>query len=65
MGLGLSTDQIEGFLNCVLKNKEAFCQQILPIYETKIKEIDDQIKLFSMHRFNLEERVKSIKTSRK
>jgi len=60
LNLGLSTEQISGFLHCVLKNKEAFCKEILPIYKQKLQEIDDQIRMLSMIKANLEERVESI-----
>ena len=43
LSLGLSTEQISSFLQCVLINKEAFCSEILPIYKQKLLEIDQQI----------------------
>ncbi|MDF2961203.1 MAG: transcriptional regulator, MerR family [Paenibacillus sp.] len=58
--LGLSTEQISGFLHCVLMNKEAFCKEILPIYLTKLEEIDNQIELLSRIKSNLEERIQAI-----
>jgi DNA-binding transcriptional MerR regulator len=61
IGLGFTTDQIAGFLHCVLKNKEAFCQEIAPIYESKIKELDEQIVLLTMLRSNLEDRMRAIR----
>jgi DNA-binding transcriptional MerR regulator len=61
LGLGLSTEQIGGFLNCVLMNKEAFCTEVLPVYEQKLEEIDSQIKQLSMIKSNLEERIASIR----
>lgn len=60
LGLGLSTGQIAGFLQCVLINKEAFCQEVLPIYEQKLAEIDEQIRLLQHIRSNLEDRIRSI-----
>lgn len=59
--LGFSTDEIEGFLNCVMKNKEAFCEQILPIYEQKLAEIDRQLHQLNEIRSNLVERIESIR----
>lgn len=59
--LGFSTDEIENFLNCVLMNKEAFCEQILPMYETKLAEIDRQLHQLNQIRSNLVERIDSIK----
>ncbi|WP_423800883.1 MerR family transcriptional regulator [Neobacillus sp. SAB-20_R2A] len=64
LNLGLTIEQISGFLNCVLKNKEAFCNEILPIYEEKLHELDHQIQLLSMIRSNLIERITSIKEER-
>lgn len=58
--LGLTTEQISGFLHCVMKNKEAFCQEVLPIYRQKLQEINDQIALLSSIKTNLEERIASI-----
>ncbi|WP_276354460.1 MerR family transcriptional regulator [Cohnella caldifontis] len=58
--LGLSTEQIAGFLHCVLKNKEAFCEEVLPLYRSKLEEIDEQIRLLTNIRRNLEDRIASI-----
>ncbi|MBD3920956.1 MerR family transcriptional regulator [Paenibacillus sp. PR3] len=58
--LGLSTDQIAGFLHCVLKNREAFCNEVLPIYREKLAEIDSQIQLLQNIKLNLEDRIRSI-----
>lgn len=55
--LGLSTDEIAGFLQCVLLNKEAFCQQVLPVYQHKLEEISRQIEQLQMIKSNLEERI--------
>ncbi|TJY44095.1 MerR family transcriptional regulator [Cohnella pontilimi] len=60
LNLGLSTEQIAGFLQCVLKNKEAFCDEVLPIYQQKLKEIDAQIQLLSHIKQNLIDRIDSI-----
>lgn len=59
--LGISTEQIASFLNCVLKNKEAFCEEVLPIYEQKLKEIDDQLHLLQNIKSNLQDRIRSIR----
>lgn len=64
LGLGLSTEQIAGFLQCVLKNKEAFCQEVLPIYEQKLAEIDEQIHLLETIKSNLQERIRFILNER-
>ncbi|MEX1029685.1 MAG: MerR family transcriptional regulator [Paenibacillaceae bacterium] len=60
LSLGLSTEQISSFLQCVLINKEAFCSEILPIYEQKLSEIDQQINQLSLIKSNLEDRIASI-----
>jgi DNA-binding transcriptional MerR regulator len=60
LSLGLSTEQIAGFLGCVLKNREAFCKEVLPIYRQKLEEIDGQIKLLQNIKSNLEDRIRSI-----
>jgi DNA-binding transcriptional MerR regulator len=61
LSLGLSTEQIAGFLHCVLQNKEAFCEQILPIYTKKLLEIEEQIQLLSRIKMNLVERIEAIR----
>lgn len=60
LNLGLSTEQIAGFLRCVLKNKEAFCTEVFPIFRQKIAEIDAQIHQLNQIKMNLEERMQSI-----
>lgn len=60
LNLGLSTDQIAGFLHCVLSSREAFCEQVLPIYEQKLAEIDEQIRLLQRIKSNLQDRIASI-----
>ncbi|WP_219835750.1 MerR family transcriptional regulator [Paenibacillus sp. R14(2021)] len=64
LNLGLSTEEIKGILHCVLKNKEAFCEEVLPIYQQKLKEIDEQIQLLSGIRRNLIDRINSISLER-
>jgi len=61
LSLGLTTEQIAGFLHCVMKNKEAFCQEILPVYMQKLTEIENQIQLLTSIKSNLEERIHAIK----
>lgn len=58
--LGLSTEEIAGFLQCVLKNKEAFCSEIVPVYRKKLAELEKQIHLLTMIKSNLEERFRSL-----
>ncbi|EPY06233.1 MerR family transcriptional regulator [Paenibacillus alvei TS-15] len=64
LSLGLTTEQIAGFLQCVLKNEEAFCQEVLPIYEQKLAEIDEQIHLLQSIKSNLQERIRFIMKER-
>lgn len=65
LSLGISTEQIASFLQCVMKSKEAFCQEILPVYEKKLAEIDAQLRLLTAIRTNLVERIESIHKERK
>lgn len=60
LNLGLSTEQIAGFLHCVLKNKEAFCAEIVPLYRSKLKDIERQIVELNQIKQNLEQRMASI-----
>ncbi|GAA3407922.1 MerR family transcriptional regulator [Paenibacillus hodogayensis] len=65
LNMGFSTEQIGGFLNCVLQNKESFCRDVLPVYESKIAELDEQIRLLGRIRSNLHERVQAILEERR
>lgn len=60
--LGLSTEEIRSFLHCVLKNKEAFCKEVVPVYRKKLADLDRQIGLLQMIRSNLQERMAQITT---
>ncbi|NWL87755.1 MULTISPECIES: MerR family DNA-binding transcriptional regulator [unclassified Paenibacillus] len=60
LNLGLTTEQIAGFLHCVMKNKEAFCTEVFPIFRQKIAEIDARINQLNHIKMNLEERMQSI-----
>ncbi|WP_426446449.1 MerR family transcriptional regulator [Paenibacillus sp. S-38] len=61
LSLGLTTEQIAGFLQCVMKNKEAFCAEVLPLYEKKLAEMNEQIELLTRIRSNLIERIEAIR----
>ncbi len=63
--LGLSSEEIAGFLHCVLVNKEQFCQQVLPVYKSKLAEIDKQLQQLQMIKSNLEERIQFIQAENK
>ncbi|WP_139991420.1 MerR family transcriptional regulator [Paenibacillus paridis] len=60
LNLGLTTEQIAGFLTCVLQHKEAFCSEVLPVYRQKLAEIDRQIIELSQIRTNLLDRIASL-----
>lgn len=60
LNLGLSTEQIAGFLHCVLKNKEAFCAEVMPLYRSKLEDIERQLVELNQIKCNLEERMASI-----
>lgn len=64
LNLGLSTEEIAGILHCVLKNKEAFCSEVMPLYESKLKDIERQIHQLTQIKMNLEERMASIRQER-
>jgi DNA-binding transcriptional MerR regulator len=61
LSLGFSTDEIENFLNCVMISREAFCEQVLPMYEHKLEGIDRQLLQLNQVRSNLLERILFIK----
>lgn len=56
--LGLSTEEIRSFLHCVLKNRESFCREIVPVYRRKLEELEKQIALLSSIKSNLEDRMR-------
>ncbi|MBB3111192.1 DNA-binding transcriptional MerR regulator [Paenibacillus phyllosphaerae] len=64
LNLGLSTEQIAGFLTCVLRNKEAFCAEIMPVYEKKLAEIEAQIQQLTQIRSNLLDRIAAFQAER-
>lgn len=64
LNLGLSTEEIAGFLHCVLKNKEAFCAEVMPLYRSKLEEIERQIVELSQIKLNLQQRMASIEQER-
>lgn len=60
LNLGLTTEEIAGFLHCVLTNKEAFCREIVPVYRKKLAELEQQIALLTQIKSNLEDRIRYI-----
>jgi DNA-binding transcriptional MerR regulator len=61
LNLGFTTEQIEGILNCVMKHPEADCNDVLPIYETKLAEIEEQIGTLNLLKSNLNDRIAHLK----
>ncbi|HTG71838.1 MAG TPA: MerR family transcriptional regulator [Candidatus Udaeobacter sp.] len=59
LNLGLTTEQIAGFLTCVLQNKEAFCTEVMPVYRKKLAEIERQIIELNQIKANLIDRIAS------
>ncbi|WP_053373370.1 MerR family transcriptional regulator [Paenibacillus sp. FJAT-27812] len=57
LNLGLTTEQIAGFLTCVLQNKEAFCTEVMPVYRKKLAEIERQIVELNQIKANLIDRI--------
>ncbi|UVI33011.1 MerR family transcriptional regulator [Paenibacillus spongiae] len=57
LNLGLSTEQIAGFLHCVLQNEETFCSEIMPVYRLKLAEIERQIDELNQLKANLLDRI--------
>ncbi|WP_150272081.1 MerR family transcriptional regulator [Paenibacillus tepidiphilus] len=60
LNLGLTTEEIAGFLHCVLKNKEAFCAEVMPLYKSKLAQIERQIQELSQLGENLRQRMQAI-----
>ncbi|MFD2333323.1 MerR family transcriptional regulator [Cohnella sp. GCM10020058] len=59
--LGLTTEQIAGFLNCVLSRPETFCTEVLPVYESKLSDLEAQIAQLTRIRDNLVDRISSFR----
>lgn len=59
--LGLTTEQIAGFLNCVLSRPEQFCAEVLPVYERKLADIEARISELTLIRDNLLDRIASFR----
>lgn len=65
LGLGLSTESIEGILNC--RGRDASpekdpeineqCEELLILYEGKLEEVDEQMESLSEARSRLKERI--------
>ncbi|NEW08496.1 MerR family transcriptional regulator [Paenibacillus sp. SYP-B3998] len=57
LSLGFTTEQIESFLNCVMKNQESLCDDLLPLYLEKLKEIEQQMEMLKLLQANLKDRI--------
>ncbi|WP_379127830.1 MerR family transcriptional regulator [Paenibacillus sp. sgz500958] len=64
LNLGLSTEEIAGILNCVLMNKESFCSEVMPLYRSKLEDVERQLQQLNQIKRNLEERIASILSER-
>jgi len=63
-GLGLTTDQIELIINChgihAIPQKYPVCEEILSLYEDKLREIEEQMAILGAVRSRLKERIAHI-----
>jgi DNA-binding transcriptional MerR regulator len=57
LSLGFTTEQIESFLNCVMKNQESQCDDLLPLYTEKLQDIERQMEMLQMLQANLKDRI--------
>ncbi|MNC64524.1 hypothetical protein D3C75_1147380 [compost metagenome] len=48
----------------MLKNKEAFCAEVMPLYRSKLEEIERQIIELSQIRLNLQQRMAAVQQER-
>lgn len=65
LSLGFTTDQIESFLNCVMKNQESQCDDLLPLYTEKLQEIEKQMEMLLLLQANLKDRISYIEEQRR
>ncbi|MDR6881548.1 DNA-binding transcriptional MerR regulator [Bacillus sp. 3255] len=64
LSLGFTTEQIESFLNCVMKNQESLCDDLLPLYTEKLQDIERQMEMLQMLQANLKDRISYIEQQR-
>jgi len=64
LSLGFTTEQIESFLNCVMKHPEAMCDDLLPIYEERLQQINKQMDMLELIQANLKDRIAYIQGQR-
>lgn len=65
LSLGFTTEQIESFLNCVMKNQESQCDDLLPLYSEKLLEIEKQMEMLQLLQANLKDRIFYIEEQRR
>lgn len=65
LSLGFTTEQIESFLNCVMKNQESMCDDLLPLYTEKLQEIEKQMEMLQLLQANLKDRISYIEEQRR
>ncbi|WP_321166525.1 MerR family transcriptional regulator [Paenibacillus sp. Soil766] len=65
LSLGFTTEQIESFLNCVMKNQESQCDDLLPLYTEKLQEIEKQMEMLQLLQLNLKDRISYIEEQRR
>ncbi len=65
LSLGFTTEQIESFLNCVMKNQESQCDDLLPLYTEKLQEIEKQMEMLLLLQANLKDRISYIEEQRR
>ncbi len=59
LSAGLTTDEISKILECpiAIEDQQPLCDKAILVYETKLKEINEQIHLLEKLRANLEKRI--------
>ncbi|WP_028777183.1 MerR family transcriptional regulator [Shimazuella kribbensis] len=67
LGLGLTTDQIRGVLNChdnfVYPDYEYLCEETLEVYEERLNEVNRNIDTLNTVKKRLEKQINQIKKS--
>ncbi|SDI67117.1 MerR family transcriptional regulator [Alteribacillus bidgolensis] len=65
LGLGLTTEQIEGILNCKGNNPnpemDDLCEDLLLTYEEKLAEVNSQMNTLATVKYRLEEQINRFK----
>lgn len=63
LSLGLTTDEIGKIVECpmMIEDQQPLCDKAIVVYETKLKDINEQITLLENLRTNLEERISTFR----